>query len=299
MKHMHRYIFLCIFCFTLLVPSGIGSAEQYFDDITQVNGDLYIQENDIVHGDIFNLRGNTTIAGTVKGDIVNVWGDVILLDGASVSGDIIVTAGKVHREGNVSLNGSIVNQSFDSFKRAMPSNLGQRIFSAGVQFLGFLAFVALGISLFPNGLSRMASELRNDWGRVFLIGLVAWILYPFIMLVSIVTIVGIPLTIVLAMLIPVILVISALISALTLGRFHLRPMLSASFTWAKEPNLLIEGLLGMTVLWLVSMVPFVGWLVPPITAILGLGILMTTKFGTNKPWFSKNPRKNKEDDFYE
>ena len=300
MKHLYRSCLLIfITCFMLLASSGSSFAEEYYDDITQISGNVYIKENEIVLGDIFNLRGNTTIAGVVKGDIVNIWGDVSLLDGASVSGDIVVMSGTVHREGSVSFDGSIINQSLDAFNYRKPANQGHEISTAIIQFLGFLAIIALGISIFPNSVSVMASELRNDWGRVFLIGFVAWILYPFVLLVFTVTIIGIPLTILLVLLIPVIFVVSALLCSVALGKFRLRPMLGKSFDWAKEPNLLIEGLLGMTILWLASKVPFVGWLVLPITAIFGLGILLTTKFGTNKPWFSKNSKKNNRGEFYE
>ncbi|MDW7675878.1 MAG: hypothetical protein SCK28_15240, partial [Bacillota bacterium] len=125
-------------------------------------------------------------------------------------------------------------------------------------------------------------------------GLAAWVIYPFAILVLVLTIIGIPIAILLAMLIPVIYLIGLITTAIALGNGRIREMLGNSFTWAKEPNILIGAIIGVLVLWLVGKAPIVGALVIPIVAVLGMGVALTTKFGTNKPWF-KGSQKKKTD----
>ncbi len=288
-----------IFLFILALPIGAFAAQIEHNNITQISGDIYIQEDEVILGDVVNLHGNTTVAGRVHGNIVNVWGDVILLDGSTVSGDIVVLAGKVQRNGSATLDGSIINKSFDNREYSNYGKNDHSVITSLIQLLGLLGATVLAISIFPKSLNTMSTELTRDLLRIFLIGLAAWILLPFVLLVLTITIIGIPIMILLVLLIPLIFIISALVCSIALGTTRLRPMLSNTFNWAKEPNLLIEGLLGILTLWLVSQAPFVGWLVAPITAIFGMGVLISTKFGTNRPWFPKKIKNRDERDIYE
>lgn len=230
-----------------------------------------------------------------------------------VTGDVVVFKGEVLKQDTAVIGGKIVaGESLGEFKilerdsgpgdssiPSLPVNRDYRdhgtatFFSSVLQLLGLLGLAALGASIFPRHLNTMSLELTKDILRTFLIGLAAWIIYPFTMLVLVITIIGIPVALIMGLLVPVIFLLGALVTAAALGSARLRPMLSNTFSWAKEPNLLIVGMLGIFVLWLVSKAPIIGWLVVPLIAIFGLGIILTTKFGTNKPWFARKEKQEK------
>ncbi|MEW6623634.1 MAG: polymer-forming cytoskeletal protein [Bacillota bacterium] len=300
---------LAVLLLFLLAWSGVGLAQEREGDVLQLVGDIVITEGQVIEGNVVNLKGNITVSGKVLGDVFTMLGNITLKDTAQVLGDVVVLKGDVIRSegavigGNIVSGGQISNLRFgDRYTRItdqsgrveyyLPNNQVARqhyatSFAASIlQLLGLLGLAAIGISVFPKYLGTMAAELRRDILRIFLVGLAGWVIYPFVMLVFAVTIIGIPVTILMALLVPVIILIGTVIIAIALGG-RLRNMLSSAFNWAKEANLLIEGLLGILALWLVSKAPFVGWLVIPAVAIFGLGVILTTKFGTNKPWFKK------------
>lgn len=303
MKRRYKSIlFIAVMLLILLVPAAMSFAGEHEGGIVEFGGDIVIGEEEVVNGDVVSFNGNVTVLGQVKGDIVSFLGNVTLSDNSLVTGDVVVFKGEVLKKDTAVIGGTIVaNQNLGDFNFATPANPSQvnqnyrshgtsSFFSSMLQLLGLLGLVALGASIFPRHLSTMSMELSKDIMRTLLIGLAAWIIYPFTMLVLILTIIGIPVAILMGILVPIIFLLGALVSSVALGSGRLRPLLSNTFNWAKEPNILIEGLLGIFVLWLVSQAPIVGWLVIPVTGVFGLGVILTTKFGTNKPWFSKKEK---------
>ncbi|KUO53123.1 MAG: hypothetical protein APF76_03530 [Desulfitibacter sp. BRH_c19] len=313
MKRGHRSIlFIAVLLIILLVPAGISLAEEHKNDIVQFGGDIVIGEEDVVSGAVVSFNGDITVLGHVQGDVVSFLGNVTLSDGSVVTGDVVVFKGDVLKKDTAVIGGKIVaaenlgelevlekySRTHDNFVPTNPSVVNHNyrsggtntFFSSIMQLLGLLGLIALGASIFPRHLNTMSLELSKDLFRTFLIGLAAWIIYPFTMLVLTLTIIGIPVAILMGILVPVIILLGALVSAVALGSARLRPILRNTFNWAKEPNLLVEGLLGIFVLWLVSKAPIVGWLVIPVIAIFGLGVILTTKFGTNRPWFAKKEK---------
>jgi len=62
-------------------------------------GEVIIDADETVEGDVVALAGNVEVHGEVTGDIVAVLGNIELFDGASVGGDVITPRGKVVESG--------------------------------------------------------------------------------------------------------------------------------------------------------------------------------------------------------
>ena len=286
------------------------NVEEIYGDMVSFSGSIVINAHEIVYGNVVSFNGPIMVQGQVHGDVVSFNGNVTLQENAMVMGDVVVLNGEISRQDTAVIMGNIVtgggmggfrdfgrnfstggsNVNFNFGDHRNHHHRGTTFFSSVLQLLGLLGLAALGASLFPRHLNTMSLELTRDIFRILLVGLAAWIVYPFIMLVLIITIIGIPIALIMGLLIPLIFLLGTLVTAAALGSAGLRPMLSNTFSWAREPNLLIEGLLGVLVLWLVSQAPIVGWFVIPLAAIFGLGVIVTTKFGTNKPWFAKKEK---------
>lgn len=159
-----------------------------------------------------------------------------------------------------------------------------------VELLGLGAITLLGLSLFGTPLTKMSHWLTINLGNVLLKGFLGWLALPFLVITLILTIIGIPIAILALFLIPVPLIVGLWVVGLFTGD-KLAPYLRLEW----QNNLLIKGILGVITIWLAIKAPFIGFLVLPIIAIIGLGIILDSKFGTGKPWFQKKGGNNDEE----
>jgi hypothetical protein len=126
----------------------------------------------------------------------------------------------------------------------------------------------------------MAAALGNDPLRKLFVGFIALILTPVLVLITAITVVGIPL---------VPFLILGFIAAKFIGyvavAFYVGNRIKNTATL--NINIFVELLIGVLILWLIKLIPFVGFLASLIVTIFALGLVFSTKFGTNRPWFKK------------
>lgn len=158
-----------------------------------------------------------------------------------------------------------------------------------VQLLGLGALTLLGLSLFGTPIAKMNLWLTDNLGNVLLKGFLGWLTLPFLIIALAITIIGIPIAFLALLLIPVPLVIGLWVVGLFTGD-KIAPLLKLEW----QENGLIKGIIGVITIWLAIRAPFIGFLVLPIVAIVGLGIILDSKFGTGKPWFTKKGGNNNE-----
>jgi hypothetical protein len=70
--------------------------------------DIVIDSAASIRGDVVSLGGDVTVFGRVIGDIVSVFGDVHLAEGARIRGDVTAPFGQVIRDRGVQVRGDIV-----------------------------------------------------------------------------------------------------------------------------------------------------------------------------------------------
>ncbi|MHB8983866.1 MAG: hypothetical protein ACYC4E_00730 [Carboxydocellales bacterium] len=146
--------------------------------------------------------------------------------------------------------------------------------------LGFMAVTAIILSIFPLNLEKMGSVLKVETGRVVLVGILGWLVLPFVLLISVLTIVG-PLLIGLGALVAVL--VGTVLVAMVLGE-----KLYEVFKWQND-NKILKALAGILVLWLAALLPIANGFIMIICSVLGMGLVLVTKFGLGTPWFP--PRK--------
>lgn len=147
-------------------------------------GDFSIGSNEVVQGPLLVVRGDATVYGRLLGNLVTVEGDVILHEGAVVSGDILTLGGQVHERGG-EIGGEVRSLAATTVfaepvaAEAPPSALvlvGRRL--AGVIGV-FLTLSAIGFGLVmfakPN-LEVVSDTVSHSFGRAFVSGLLGQIL---------------------------------------------------------------------------------------------------------------------------
>ncbi|MCW8816226.1 MAG: hypothetical protein OQK59_09640 [Chlorobium sp.] len=223
---------------------------------------------------------NAELSGTFKGD-VTVKAARITLDPATViMGDFNYSAASIQGLDKASISGTVSETPLDDADQEWNTwreDIGEVAAAAAVAgwILSLAAIIVTGFilrSLFPQQIETAVSTITaSPWAAVG-IGFVVFVATPPAIAITLATLVGIPLGLIAGMLFLIALFISQIFSGLWLGRKitgKLRGDEAApSFFWPFT--------LGILLIWLVGLIPFIGWLVGFIFTLLGLGALWLT-----------------------
>ena len=227
------------------------------------------------------IGGSVTVAGHVRRDAVAIGGSVILLPGARVEGDAVAIGGEVSvdpgatLEGdNVSLGGTVPTMVGSVAHWAVGGRPGIRSmfgFAARMTRVVLLYVIALLVAAaFPGALSRIKAYLVDRPGVSALGGLAILLGFAPLCVLLAVTIIGIPLIPVAAMLLVALLLFGFTVAAGWLGD---RMALLQDKTPVKTVSL------GGLVLALVGLVPWIGTAVLILVAAFAAGATLLSRFG--------------------
>lgn len=254
--------------------------------IVRIMNDIVIPAGETVNGDVVAILGDVRIDGAVNGNVVVVLGDIDLNN--TVQGDVVSVLGEIRQGPNGKITGSIIETNnpggfnIPGF-HGWPQGVNPFRFSWGFRFFNMVVLfglAALTLALLPSQIRNMAVTLGDDAGRKLLVGFVAVLLVPALFFVSLISLIGIPL-------IPVIVLV--LVSAKFIGYVAVALFVGIRIkqTGGLHSSTFLELFLGVLVLWLVRLVPVVGWISALVVTMFALGLVLDTKFGTNSPWFRR------------
>ncbi len=263
----------------LLAPSAaLAQADDADSVLVRVNGDVETDEDldvlVVVEGDarfggsaevMVMVNGTATLTGASVETLVVVGGTANLESGTTVSGDVFLIDSDLDRAQGATVGGDI-NRGFDP-------NVG-RAFA----FLGFVLWIGASITLIlaglafagvaPGGARRAGAALFGEIGPTLLGAVVVWIGLPILAVLAFITLVGIPTSLALFLVVlPVLGVLGYLVSGIRLGEM----MLGRTREPRGHPYL--AALLGVAVLQIVGWIPVLGPLVGFLAAVLGAGAL--------------------------
>jgi len=230
-----------------------------------VNDDVYVGDGRLVirgkvTGDVFVVHGDILITGSVGGDVVALTGRVTTRDGAQVNGDVKSRKTPDVAEGTV--RGDV--------KKLNLGNLFSGVLIAFLIFLWVSITVSVAILgllfvlLFPRGADATASAGRRFWptlGWGALVGIVG----PFLALLVLVTIVGIPLGLGTLSAFNVLAPLGYVASSLIFGRLMVKGTSMGSRIGA--------FFAGFGILRAAALIPGIGFIVWFLVCIYGLGAL--------------------------
>lgn len=85
-------------------------------DIVRFLGNVVIEPNEFIRGDVVTLRGTIKVQGEVDGDVVAVFGSVELDSTAFVEGDVVSVGGKIYRDKGAVVKGDLVQTTITGVK---------------------------------------------------------------------------------------------------------------------------------------------------------------------------------------
>jgi hypothetical protein len=254
-------------------------------------------------GDVATWHGPLEVRGTVDGNAVAIGSDVVVLPGGHVLGDALSVGGQVRMAGGTVDGETRTISAFSvgpiAGARLTPAQATRRALSLAVACFLILVAMALAVAIGARThLETIASTIRTDFWRSFLVGLLGEVAALPLFLLSMV---ALAITVVGILLIPFAAVAYALavLGALDLG-FLAMSLLAGDAVLrgdgsARDPRPivahLVAGLTVFLVLWLLaggaaymglagSVLRLLAFLSTWIAATVGLGATILTRAGT-------------------
>ena len=221
------------------------------------------------------IEGTATVHGARVEDVVVISGTLALEAGTEVLGNVRSIDSTVTQTEDVVIGGDI--KGLDAELIALGAFLGPAMLLFAIGML--LASLVAGLLLAGLGSRQVRAAERVISGEplpVFVIGLVAAVAIPVLAIIAMVTIVGAPLGLgILFGAFPVLAFVGFLVAAIFLGEQILgtrkEPMAARPYRGA---------LLGIVVLQVAGIIPFVGGIVTAVASILGVGAILLLAWRT-------------------
>ena len=272
-------------------PSTERRARRAHGDRVRIFGDVTVQEDEEITGQVVAVFGSVRVDGIVGDQVVAVMGSVNLGPSAVVKGDVVSVGGRVRRAATAQVHAGVTEVSLAN--AGIPREVGPW-FDEGGPFLwfgGFGAFPKLlgsgfralllllltGIALVVAGRSVEASAERvsDNPVKATLIGLVAEILIPPVLvltaIVLAISIIGIPLLLLLPFLV-LFLLLMALVgfagTAAAIGRGVQRRFSLGSSSAGTFVSIAVGILVILSPLLLGRFLALAGWPATPFALLL-------------------------------
>jgi hypothetical protein len=259
-----------------------------------LGGAATLEQGSRVEGDVLLLGGSVSIHGAVGGDIVAIGGFADLSESARVAGDVNAIGGHVSYENRESIEGDI-NTGMPGGPIVIPGQVPVPEVQTPNIFVGWMsawlslvtwllkAFLWTGLAalvlLFaPRHTGRVSRVVVSQPLIAGGLGLLTVFVAPLLLVVIAITIIGIPISLA---------GLFVLAAAWAFGLVAIGAEIGKRLAKAmnQEWALPVSAALGTLILTLITngiseLVPCVGWIVPALVGMVGLGAVILTRFGT-------------------
>ncbi len=277
-----------------LVLGGVytlGDGETLNGDLIILGGSVALVDGSTVDGNVGMLGGNLQADGHITGSVIALGGLVQMSESTNVSGDVNVFGGQLQGEGQATIGGQINTDRSASLPLIIPGNARVAVpnldlsFNPLWDFLWLLlqsflwAALAVVVVLFAATPVRRVSQAVVTQPIISGgLGLLTAVVGPLVLVVITITIIGIPLAF---------LGLLALILAWAFGIIAIgtevgeRLAKMGKSDWAMP----VSAALGTFILTFIidtvgKVIPCVGWTLPVLVGLIGLGAVLLTRFGS-------------------
>jgi F0F1-type ATP synthase assembly protein I len=220
--------------------------------------------------------GQVNIANQVGGDINAGVGKLTLSPLAKVNGNLIYWSEDVADiSSQASVSGQIT-QNIPPKNSHQDKETGQKSSAGGAivfKIFSFITALVMGLLLLwlvPSFVERTTLTIYKSPLLSFGIGFLAVALTPFIVLLLLITLVGIPFIFVWLFVLVFSLWMAKVFISVAVGLWIVR-------VFRQKTSIYLAFSSGLVIYYLLSMIPVIGWIVGFISGMIGLGALMITK----------------------
>jgi len=283
----------------------LESGETLTGDLVVFGGNVKVEEDATIRGDAVVIGGNVTLDGIVEGSLVIIGGSTNMGETSVVEGDLVTVGGSLTREPGSEIEGEVVTNipapdiqipDVPSPPRVpdVPSpprvpdvpgspnfnvdfnplaNFFQMVFTAiAVSLLAMLA----SLFLQPQ-IERVSQAIVGQPVIAGSVGLLTGVMSPVVFIILTVTIILIPVVVLAALALGLAWLFGLIAIGTEVGERFTR---SINQTWAPPLTAGLGTFLMMIVVGGIGLIPCIGWLIASLIALLGIGGVVLTIFGT-------------------
>lgn len=260
-------------------------------DVTAGGGTVTVDSGAVINGDLMVAGGNLTMDGKVGGSIYLAGGNATI--NGTVGGVIKANVGKLTFGDKAVVNGKVTYWSQNEAQISGTADLKagtdyHKQAKVNVDWQGFWYFGILMKTVFwlvtlfilvylmPRFARNFTNETyRNVWKNLGW-GLLALFVAPIILILILITVVGIPLAFILGLFWILLLALAGILSPLVIGA------LIYKFVGRKDEKYVADWrtiLIGVAAVFVLQLLPFVGWFVLFVFFLIALGELTLTGWG--------------------
>jgi len=259
--------------------AAVAAGETHESDIVVLFGSARIDGT--VTGDVVVLFGHLEISGTVEGDVVSFLSSAKIAETARLEGDLVNIGWSMKRASGSAVRGETVNFDFMSFVPFAGdggglSGLLRFILLVKLILLAFFFFIlVLLIALIPRRIAVIAAAFPARWGWSLLTGILSYVVVVIGAVILCATVIGIPLALALVAALLLVKWIGLAALLYLLGQTIARNLFHRELTHFS----CVAG--GFVAYALISLIPLFGWIVCGLLNVLGVGIVILTRFGAD------------------
>ena len=273
-----KKLFWLIAVIIFLSPLTAGAEGR---NIIKFGDDVTIEDGTRVNH-VIVIGGQITLSGVADGNVIAVGDSVVLASSSIVGGNVVSIGGVIVRGNGSEVNGSLTEINSSNFSDVLTSVLNNEwdgwswlfaVFSL-ILYLGLLILSILVVLLIPRPIRIIADAAeRRPYRSTFwgLVGLILVVPLAFLLIISVIGVVLVPLE------------FSIAIAGGLIGFIAVSSIVGKRFfviLRKPEQTYMRETIWGITFLWFVGWIPYVGWLLKVLALVLGLGAVLITRFGT-------------------
>lgn len=281
----------------ILMLTQTAAMQQETDSRVQFGGDVVVAPEELLSGDVVALGGNVIVngvvagsasaiggqvlvAGLVGGDVTAIGGDVVLRSTARVGGSATSVGGQLRQDPGAEVRGDTTSVPF-----ALPL-LPLLVLGLIIQRILFLIIpliaIVLAVGVFPRQVQIVEQTVKQASWPSLGVGLAVLVLSLFLAVPLAFTIIGLPLALL------------ALVAATLFGLAAIGALIGERFLAAVDnasASYLVKAIVGIVIIWIINLIPVVGWLFFLVVNLIGLGAVTLSRFGNIAPPFSwQGPR---------
>ncbi len=285
----YKLVAIIFVLFVALIPASaiaqVDEGQSESDDVLiRINGPIVIPEDSsvdtvisisdqvLVAGEVRDvlviIDGTATVAGQINGDVVVISGDITLLDSARITGDLNLYDSTVERASGAVVEGSVNDRppfTWSAWDTFVVSILFWVAMTILVLFTALLFAGAGG-----RQLVRSASYITERPGETILATVIGGFLIPAVAIFAFLTVFGIPVGLSLLL---ILMPLMALLGYIVVGTRIGLALVARNRSMSEMDHPYVAALLGVMILNIVGLIPFIGAVVQFIAAVLGAGAL--------------------------
>jgi predicted RecA/RadA family phage recombinase len=258
-----------------------------------LGGEVVLEADSAVQGQVFLYGGHLTIKGHVWQDVHAYGGQLFLANTGVLSGNVALVGAQLSRAEGAQVAGQIstgLRSPLDIRLPPVKSQAAQSLFVSlwwrSAQTLALTALAMLVAVVAPRATERAGDAATGRPWQAGGLGLLVALVTPPLLLGLTITLIGIPITMLLAMLAVCLQTFGWIALGLEVGK---RLAASVQANWPP----LIQASLGTLLLSLVAqafgLAPCVGWIVPALVGFVGMGGVLLSGLGRRPAPSSLSP----------